>query len=212
MKNIKIQNKEEWKSFIMNEAKYNVPDECRGGLCVDAGCNIGDFELNHRERFDKYVCFDVFEENVNECIKNTKDIQAEIEVNKLAVWSESDIFINVMAYEPWDTKNLQHWGNSGNVGCVEYEGERGEGWKQENSIDLVRTISIDSIIEQYGNINLLKVDVEGSEYQFLLGKDLSKINFIVGEFHFGHERQQELINWISKTHDVHSGYYKLKGL
>lgn len=87
MKNISIENKEAWKSFIMNEAKYTLPDECRGGLCVDAGCNIGDFEMNHKSRFDKYVCFDVFEENVNECIKNTKDINAEIEVHKLAVWS-----------------------------------------------------------------------------------------------------------------------------
>lgn len=212
MKNIKIERKEEWKSFIMNEAKYNVPEECSGGLCVDAGCNIGDFEMNHGNRFDKYVCFDVFEENINECIKNTKEIGVDAEVNKLAVWSESDVFINVMAYEPWDTKNLQHWGNSGNVGCVEWNGERGEGWKQENVIDLVRTISIDSIIEQYGNINLLKVDVEGSEYQFLLGKDLSKINYIVGEFHFGDDKKKELTDWISKTHDVYPGYYKLKGL
>jgi FkbM family methyltransferase len=212
MKNIKIERKEEWKSFIMNEAKYNVPDECSGGLCVDAGCNIGDFEMNHRNRFDKYVCFDVFEENIIEATKNTADIGAEVEINKLAVWSESNKFINVLAYEPWDTKNLQHFGNSGNVGCVEYKGERGEGWKQENTIDLIRTISIETIIEQYGHINLLKVDVEGSEYEFLLGKDLSKINYIVGEFHFEEEKIQGLIDWISNTHEVCNGYYKLKGL
>jgi FkbM family methyltransferase len=184
MKNISIERKEEWKSFIMNEAKYNVPDECRGGLCVDAGCNIGDFEMNHTTKFDKYVCFDVFQENVDECIKNTKDLGVEVEVNKLAVWSESDTFINVLAYEPWDTKNLQHFGNSGNIGCIEYKGANGEGWDSNNTIDLVRTISIESIIEQYGTVNLLKVDVEGSEYKFLLGKDLSKINYIVCEFNF----------------------------
>ena len=212
MKSISIENKESWKSFIMNEAKYTLPDECRGGLCVDAGCNIGDFEMNHNNRFDKYVCFDVFEENINECIKNTKDINVEIEVHKLAVWSEADKFINVMAYEPWDTKNLQHFGNSGNVGCIEYKGPQGEGWSSENAIDLIKTISIESIIETYGPINLLKVDVEGSEYEFLLGKDLSKINYIVGEFHFGEEKIKSLVDWISKTHEVHSGYYKLKGL
>lgn len=212
MKSISIENKEAWKSFIMNEAKYNVPDECRGGLCVDAGCNIGDFEMNHGSRFDKYICFDVFEENINECIKNTKDINAEIEVNKLAVWSESDKFINVMAYERWDTKDIQYFGASGNVGCVEWQGEKGEGWAEENAIDLVKTISIESIIEKYGPINLLKVDVEGSEYEFLLGKDLSQINFIVGEFHFGEEKIKSLVDWISQTHEVCSGYYKLKGL
>jgi len=212
VKNIQIENKERWKNYIMTEAIYTIPDECRGGLCVDAGCNIGDFEMNHKNRFDKYVCFDVFQENVEECIKNTKDLVAEVEVNKLAVWSKADEFINVFAYEPWDTKNLQHFGNSGNVGCIEYKGPQGEGWDKNNTIDLVRTISIESIIEQYGNINLLKVDVEGSEYEFLLGKDLSKINYIVGEFHFSDDKKKELIDWISNTHDVHSGYFKLKGL
>ena len=212
MKNIKIERVDEWKQFILNEAKYNIPDECKGGLCVDAGCNIGDFEMNHKNRFDKYVCFDVFQENIEECIKNTKDLGVPVDVNKLAVWSESDTFINVLAYEPWDTKNLQHFVNSGNVGCIEYKGPNGEGWNKDNTIDLVKTISIESIIEQYGSINLLKVDVEGSEYKFLLGKDLSKINYIVAEFHFSEEKKNELIDWISKTHDINSGYFKLKGL
>lgn len=212
MKKVSIERREDWKKFILKEAKYSLPDECRGGLCVDAGCNIGDFELNHHNRFDKYVCFDVFEENVIECINNTKDLGIDIEVNKLAVWSESDKFINVMAYEPWDTKQLQHFGNSGNIGCIEWQGENGEGWKQENAIDLVKTISIETIIEKYGNINLLKVDVEGSEYEFLLGKDLSKINYIVSEFHFADSKKKELVDWISKTHDVFTAHYKLKGI
>ena len=213
MKKIEIVSKDSWKNFIMNEAKYDIPDECSGGLCVDAGCNIGDFEMNNKNRFDKYVCYDVFEENINECIKNTKNLGVEVEVHKSAVWSEANKFINVYAYEPWDTKNLQHFGNSGNVGCVEYTGPQGEGWKPENAIDLTRTVSIDSIIEEYGTINLLKVDVEGSEYEFLLGKDLSKINYIVGEMHFSEEKKKELVDWISNTHDRLGEFkFKLKGL
>lgn len=212
MKNIKIENKKDWKTFIMGEARYNIPDECRGGLCVDAGCNIGDFEMNQKDRFDKYVCFDVFQENVNECNNNTKNLGVEIEIHKLAVWSESNKLIDVIAYKRWDMDTLQYFGNSGNIGCVEWQGELDEGWKKENAVDLVNTISIDSIIEKYGIINLLKIDVEGSEYEFLLGKDLSKINFIVGEFHFGEDKKNELVNWISKTHNVYSGYFKLKGL
>jgi FkbM family methyltransferase len=212
VKNIKIDNKEQWKEFIIREASYSIPDECRGGLCVDAGCNIGDFEMNHTNRFDKYVCFDVFEENVTEAKNNTKDLGIDVEINKLAVWSESNKFINVMAYEPHTNKNLQHFGNSGNIGCVEFIGPQGEGWKSENVIDLIETISIESIIEKHGTINLLKIDVEGSEYEFLLGKDLSKINYIVGEFHFEQEKQKKLIDWVCKTHDVFNGYYKLKGL
>ena len=87
---------------------------------IDAGCNIGDFELNYGNRFDKYICFDVFQENVNECIENTKHIVSEIDVFKLAVWSESNKNINVYAYE-WATNsdNLNQFGNSGNISCIE---------------------------------------------------------------------------------------------
>lgn len=208
MKKITIERKDEWKSFIMTEARYNIPDECRGGLCVDAGCNIGDFEMNNRDRFDKYVCFDVFQENIEECIKNTIDINSEIEVHKLAVWSDSKQFINVMAHEPVDTHNLQHFGNSGNVGCVEYTGPYGGGHFKENTIDIVETISLEDIIAKYGEINLLKIDVEGSEYKFLLGKDLSKINYIVGEFHYDDDKKMELEKWITNTHTNFGSYYK----
>jgi len=212
MKQITIERVDDWKNYIIGEAAYQIPEECNGGLCVDAGCNVGDFEMNHKDRFDKYVCFDVFDENINEAKKNTKDLGIDIEFNKLAVWSESGKFINVFAYEPHDTKNLQHFGNSGNVGCVEFTTHEGGGWKEENIIDSVETISIESIIKKYGNINLLKVDVEGSEYEFLLGKDLSKVNYIVTELHFEIEKQQILIDWILNTHIKVDNYFKLKSL
>jgi FkbM family methyltransferase len=212
MKTITIERVDDWKNFIMREASYKIPEECRGGLCIDAGCNIGDFEINHKNRFDKYVCFDVFQENINEAEKNTNDLGIDIEFNKLAVWSETGKTINVFAYEPWDNKDLQHFGNSGNIGCVKFTTHEGGGWKEENIIDSIETISIEKIIETYGNINLLKVDVEGSEYEFLLGKDLSTINYIVVELHFGGERQQKLIDWIANTHIYMDGYFKLKSL
>jgi len=200
MKKIQIENKDSWKEFILKEANYVIPEECRGGLCVDAGCNIGDFEINHKDRFDKYVCFDVFDENIKECEKNTFNLNLNIEINKKAVWSSSGLKIEVMAYKPWNSEELNHFGNSGNIGCVKYIGNQGEGWMTENAIDLVETISLDDIIKKYGKINLLKVDVEGSEYEFLLGKDLTQVNYIVGEFHFSNNQKQELISWIEKTH------------
>jgi FkbM family methyltransferase len=213
MKKMEIISKDEWKNFIVGEARYDIPDECRGGICVDAGCNIGDFELNNTTRFDKYVCYDVFDKNIDECILNTSNLGIEIEIHKLAVWSESKRFINVYAYESASNNSIEHFGNSGNVGCIEIKFENGAGWKGENIIDSVETISIDSIIEKYGTINLLKIDVEGSEYEFLLGKDLSKINYIVGEIHFEADKQKELMDWISNTHESLGGFkFKLKGL
>ncbi len=202
MKELEIEQKEMWKEFIIREAQYPLPAECKGGLCIDAGCNIGDFPINQMNRFDKYICFDVFDKNIEEAISNTKDLGLDIEIHKLAVWNASNEWIDVMAYEPWDTKDLNHFGNSGNVGCVEFTGEQGEGWNKGNTIGLVSTISIDTIVDKWGEIDLLKVDVEGSEYPFLMNKDLSKIKWISAELHGEIENRQPLLDWISNTHEV----------
>lgn len=207
---MKINDKERWKEFILREGRYELPEECKGGLCIDAGTNIGDFPMNFGNRFDKYICYDVFDENIEEADNNTKDLGLDIQIHKRAVWDSSNQFIDVIAYVPWDTQNTDHFGNSGNVGCVEYDCKQGAGWKKENSIGLVSTISLDTIIETYGEINLLKVDVEGSEYQFLQNKDLSKVHWIALELHFEIDKQLELINWINNTHTIVKEYDSIK--
>lgn len=209
MKKVKINNFDDWKNFILEETNYVVHPNCFGGICVDAGCNIGDFEIKNKNRFDKYICFDVCEENVNQCIKNTSDLGIDVEVYKMAVWDVDDEYIDVMAYKKHNTSNLDYFGNSGNIGCIE-AGDDYHGWSKDNVIDKVKTISIESIIKKYGRINLLKIDVEGSEYKFLLNKDLSQINYIVGEFHLG--RENELISHICKTHRLVNDCYVLNGL
>lgn len=207
---MKINDKERWKEFILREARYELPAECKGGLCIDAGTNIGDFPMNFGNRFDKYICYDVFDENIEEACNNTKDLGLDIQIHKRAVWDTSNQFIDVMAYVPWDTLDTNHFGNSGNVGCVEFEGERGEGWKKENSIGLVSTISLDTIVETYGDINLLKVDVEGSEYLFLQNKDLSRVHWIAMELHSEEDKKLALINWINNTHTIVKEYDSIK--
>lgn len=207
---MKINDKERWKEFILREARYELPAECKGGLCIDAGTNIGDFPMNFGNRFDKYICYDVFDENIEEAGNNTKDLGLDIQIHKRAVWDTSNQFIDVMAYVPWDTLDTNHFGNSGNVGCVEFEGERGEGWKKENSIGLVSTISLETIVETYGDINLLKVDVEGSEYLFLQNKDLSRVHWIAMELHSEEDKKLALINWINNTHTIVKEYDSIK--
>lgn len=202
MIDLKIRDKDRWKEFILREAHYPIPADCRGGLCVDAGCNIGDFVLNNKDRFDSYVCFDVFEENVKEAKANTKDLGLDVKVVWMAVWDNDDDFVDVMAYEPAHSTDLNHFGNSGNVGCIEGRGVAGEGWSKDNLLYKIPGCSLEKIIHLYGDINLLKVDVEGSEYRFLLGKDLSRVNWITMELHGELKKQDELCVWIGRTHEL----------
>jgi FkbM family methyltransferase len=203
MKEIKIKDPQKWKEYIVREAKYPLPPECKGGICVDAGTNIGDFPINQGKRFDKYICFDVFQENLDECVKNHQNLGLDIEYHKRAVYSESNKDVNVYAYNKADTDDLEHFGNSGNIRCIEISAPEGQGWKSENQIGIVNSISLEEVIDTYGPINLLKIDVEGSEYAFLEGKDLSQINYITGEFHFELEDIDRLVDHISKTHNLY---------
>ena len=53
-------------------------------------------------------------------------------------------------------------------------------------------------------VDLLKIDIEGAEHDYLYNKDLSCFKFIVAEIHnflrFDN-KQSEIIEWINKTHD-----------
>ena len=67
--------------------------------------------------------------------------------------------------------------NSGNASTV-YS-------SSEENYELVTTVSLEKIFElcETDFIDYLKIDCEGSEYDILLGKDLSNISIIVGEIH-----------------------------
>ena len=93
--------------------------------------------------------------------------------------------------------------NSGNFSISEFVNQNNNHGFRGLEYEEVQTISLETILniceEQIG---LLKIDVEGSEFDVLFGKDLSKINFITGEFHnfIGKENQIKLFDWINKTH------------
>jgi hypothetical protein len=52
------------------------------------------------------------------------------------------------------------------------------------SIQKVRCISLDDILNQLERVRLIKIDTEGSEFEIIMNsKLLHKVNEIVGEFH-----------------------------
>ena len=52
---------------------------------------------------------------------------------------------------------------------------------------------------------ILKLDIEGAEYDFLLGKDLSRIGALGLEIHgpYGEEKKQELKDYLLKYFDIY---------
>ena len=100
--------------------------------------------------------------------------------------------------------------NCGSYGVVDFQyGEDGDGWTEDNGFEEVNSVSLETILERSGDIDVLKVDVEGAEYEFMYGKDLRRINYIFIELHnflIDLGVQEQLVNWIGKTHKLLTPY------
>jgi len=201
MKKFKVNNPKAWTKYVTSEGRYPLPPGCAGGLVVDCGSNVGAFELNYGSLFKKFICYDVCEENINILHENLSDKNLEYEVYKRACTSKKNTMVDVYAHH--NQQGLtDYFGNSGNVGIDLYLNKDNSGYTKENKIDEVESITIEEIVEKHPEIQLLKIDIEGAEYEFLQDKDLTKIPYIVGELHFDGEIRNKLLKHIVKTHKV----------
>lgn len=91
-------------------------------------------------------------------------------------------------------------GNMGTTGFV-YDNAGNHGW--QGDYEEVESISLEDLIGDK-KVEVLKVDCEGAEYDFLINAALSNVNIIVAELHnfLGSEKQQKLCEWIEQTHDL----------
>ncbi len=198
--------------LILNELDSN------NSICIDAGANVGGFSLSKwAEYFDKIVAFDASSYNVKEYLKNVKDDKCKIYYHALA--KNDNEKIKLMGYMGDDDIT-----ESGNFSTTKFKYKHNNhGMDESNGYEEVDTISLESVLGSIGNdVDLLKIDIEGGEYDFLYKKDLSKIKFIIGEFHnfLFHDnlsgdvnqcdfpiscecdggRLYQLYEWIRKTH------------
>lgn len=167
-------------------------------LVLDIGANVGGFWNAWKDRFDNWHLVEPSLYNCEQILSNGY----EGTYTHNAVGKKSGEVVKLQKYWAGDDDTLS--GNFGTIGFV--NGENGHGWQGE--YEEVVTISFEDLIGDK-EIGLLKIDCEGAEFDFLYKKDLSKIKYIVGEFHnflFQYDdRGVELLDWIKETHEeIHS--------
>ena len=179
-------------------------------LVLDIGANVGGFWNAWKGRFNNWHL-------VEPSVYNCEQIRAngyEGPYSRNAVGKKSGEVVKLQKY----------WGDgdndtlSGNFGTTQFVNEgNGHGWQGE--YEEVITLSFEDVLNGR-EVGLLKIDCEGAEFDFLYKQDLSKVKYIVGEFHnflFQYDdRGVELLDWISVTHDeiftqgdINSHYIKL---
>lgn len=171
-----------------NLGHYFVPDCIKGGICVDIGGNTGCFSLKYATFFKTIHTYEPQSECF-EIIKNRIKEYTNISLFREAVFSESNKIVELISHANHD---------SGSVGlkseCLNND------WKSSDVVDSnVRTVSLDDVLLRIGGyIDYMKIDCETSEYNFLMNKDLSKINYLGIELHWqmGKQKWDELIQHI----------------
>lgn len=177
----------------LQEYPINLVNIDSKDLVIDAGCNVGGFTQAFKNRFSNIVAFDASSYNVEQY----KQVH-ENKIEHKALYSKDQEIVKLKKYmgDGDDDTNSGNFSITGFVNDSNKHGFRGDEYEE------VETISLESIIKENGEIGLLKIDIEGAEFDVLYEKDLSKINYITGEFHnfLGKEKQDLLFSWINKTH------------
>lgn len=183
--------------------EYIVPNNIETKIAVDIGGNIGGFSIAYQKTFDEIYLFEANKSTFNKMVENTKNFKNITSYN-LAVLDRSDLEIVLMNHSSKD---------DGSVSCSPTITNGNPDWSEV--IGTVKTISIEGILNLIGNrrINFLKIDCENSEYEILLNKDLSMIDYISMEIHWqmGIEKYEELINYLSKFFNIKGRTKFVKG-
>jgi FkbM family methyltransferase len=141
------------------------------GIVIDAGAHVGAFSIPTSFYAKKVIS-----------IEPNPIIVKILELNKMINSRENVEIYPFALYHSASSVKFHdiHISHSG------YISENGEGVE-------VKTIKLDDIIENYDEIELLKMDIEGSEYDVIFNtkiENLKKIKRIVGELHYKDEKKR----------------------
>ena len=201
-------------------------------VCIDLGSAVGGFLLHHADKFDRIYCVEanfpnfittlktIEENNFNHCTAfNLAACSKNGKIRKISWFDDWDPYSNSIVGEHIpariDDFNLK---NMNKLGVLRYEVESPEEIanliKSKSVSHSVLTISLEGIFEllNIDRINYLKLDIEGSEFNFLHKKDLRRVDIISLEIHYdllGESPSKQLLKYIKRCD--FSIYHELMG-
>lgn len=156
-------------------------------IAVDIGANVGAFSIYASPYFNKIYAFEAAH-NTYQVAKENMSHLNNIELFNLAAAATDEEVLQLASH----SSNL-----SGDTSIFNVSQAR------TNEVEECKTISLEGVYKKIGlnYIDYLKVDCEGSEYDFLMDKDLSAINYLVMEIHpgyLGENKTKELLLYLNK--------------
>ena len=208
-------NKENWFELVTQECKeYSVPPSRN---CIDVGANVGGFVEAHKDKIQNFFCVEPGSSNIEEFKTHHSNLlkSGRVKICNRAVHNKSNSSLKLKRYI-----GEGMFANSGSNSTFSFQYKNGHGWSDDpDEYEEVKTISFEDVMKKALSyfdaveIDVLKVDCEGAEYEFLIDQDLSKIKLITMEIHNFLDcfpakdnprinQRVDLIYHISKTHDL----------
>jgi FkbM family methyltransferase len=178
---------------------YIVPEIIGKDVCLDLGPCLGGFMINNKDRFKKFYCIEANHENFVQLLNNINTNNINANAFNFAVSDKTGEIIPLYIKGKGGTTQtnttkkviVDYW--EGGPGCDGYMN--------------CFTISYEDTLKYLGieHIDYVKCDVEGSEYEYFIDKDLSNIDCLSIELHWfiGKEKRNELISHIEKYFYLH---------
>lgn len=172
---------------IWEEDVYRLEDGHlnRGGIVLDIGANIGAFSVYCASKGAEVYA-------VEPEPSNLEVLKANVEINNM------QDRIKVIEYGVSDFDGEAVIDNSGGCSTI----------KDDKSGSTIDILSFDSLLEKYEiqGIDVLKIDIEGSEKELILGasrNSMNKCNYITMEFDIRTGSSiGEMVQKLSETHHV----------
>lgn len=155
---------------VINHKEYGKDLKFKNAVVVDIGAHIGSFSFLAISEGAKTVrAYEAFSENFVMAKANTtvEGSLCDVQVLHRAVWRsdrESELL------------HFQQCSDAKNTGGGTVFGQ--------SDVNQVETISLDQILDELPEVDILKLDCEGSEYPILFTcTKLDRVKRIVGEYH-----------------------------
>ena len=174
-------------------------------VVVDCGVGCGYFFWFYHSFFNNYIGIEASKENIESLKKKFEMTKANnYKVLNYACYSEDNKDLELKSVRGY---NVLSKGFTANNNSLFYEvGEKQSNWNNpitENDLikEKVETISLEGIFSKLNlqKIDFLKVDIEKAEYDFLMGKDLSKVRFLSIEALVKFKKSRELLSFIKNN-------------
>jgi FkbM family methyltransferase len=160
---IKIYNDNVIFDEVYNQNEYEIESFSPEDVVLDIGAHKGFFAKLCIDKGCKQIhCFEPEPKNFESLVKNLKDYSF-VQCYDIALWNKNDE--RDLYFVPGENTGMHSF-------------------YQKGTPIKVKTIGLDNLLTKVPKISLLKIDVEGSEFEILMkSKYLFKVEKIVGEYH-----------------------------